>query len=240
MNDQAKKIIEQNADDPTRREFLGDIGRATSIAWVTGAVGVGATTALAPNAEAEEIAPGTPSGRTEDVKTVRKDAADAEKALGVFPHDCNGDEDLYPTRIGNFSKTLPHNQFGEVDPAAYNALLAALASGDFNDFENVPQGGTAAYLNPMGGLAFNMEGPDSPATALVAIPPAFASEAMGAQAAEMYWMTVCRDVPWDEYPTSPLIAAAVADLDSFPAYTGPKPVTPQNIFRYDYPGALIG
>lgn len=240
MSNERAKTIEGDAEDPGRREFLGDIGRATSAAWVAGAVGVGAAAAVAPEAGAEQIAPGEPADRRNDAERIREDAARNEKNLGVFPHECNGDEDRYPTRIGNFSKTLPHNDFGEVDPAAYNALLAALATGDFNDFENVPQGGTRSYLNPMGGLAFNMEGPDSPATTLAAIPPAFASQAMGAQAAEIYWMTVCRDVPWDEYPSSPLIAAAVEDLNSFPAYMGPKPVTPQNIFRYDYPGALIG
>src|SRR6266545_3560526 len=46
-------------------------------------------------------------------------------------HVCNGEEDDYAgTRIANFSKGLPHNDLGEVDPAAYNALLVALASGD--------------------------------------------------------------------------------------------------------------
>lgn len=30
MNDDHDKTIERNAEDPSRREFLGDIGRATS------------------------------------------------------------------------------------------------------------------------------------------------------------------------------------------------------------------
>jgi len=29
-------------------------------------------------------------------------------------HPTNGDEELYPNRIGNFHKTLPHNSIGEV------------------------------------------------------------------------------------------------------------------------------
>lgn len=233
-----QRDIQDTLEMPSRRAFLGDVGRITAVTCVTGAVG--AMTVLAPGAEAVEIAPGEPKDRPNEAELIRENAASNEKNLGTFPHPCNGDEELYPNRIGNFSKTLPHDDFGEVNPAAYDALLAALASGDFNDFENVPQGGPRTMLNPMGGLAFNMEGADSPATELPVIPPAFASQAMGAQAAEVYWMTVCRDVPWDEYDTHPLIAAAVDDLNSFPEYMGPKPVTPQNIFRYDYPDALNG
>ena len=49
----------------------------------------------------------------------------------------NGDEDRYrgsngrPNRIGNFHKGLPHNEFGEVRPAAYdsNACLVLLGTG---------------------------------------------------------------------------------------------------------------
>ena len=84
----------------------------------------------------------------------------------------NGDEYLYPSRIGNFSKTLPHDAItGEVDPAAYNALLAALDSQDFDDFEAVP--GNGRLLNPLGALAFNIDGPDNNAIA-VNPPPALA------------------------------------------------------------------
>jgi hypothetical protein len=42
----------------------------------------------------------------------------------------NVDEELYRNKIGNFHKMLPHNGIGEVDPAAYDALLDAVQSGD--------------------------------------------------------------------------------------------------------------
>jgi hypothetical protein len=38
----------------------------------------------------------------------------------------NGDEDRYANDVvglANFTKALPHNDLGEVDPAAYRALL---------------------------------------------------------------------------------------------------------------------
>jgi hypothetical protein len=76
-------------------------------------------------------------------------------------HPINGDEALYPNRIGNYSKGLPHNNVGEVDPAAYQSLLQALSSGDPRDFEQIQMGGTAGLVNPQAGLAFDMEGIDS-------------------------------------------------------------------------------
>src|SRR5262249_4020422 len=184
--------------------------------------------------------------RIERARRIRVDAANAERALGVFPHPRNLDEERYPTRIANFTKTLPHNNLGEVDQAAYNALLQALRTRRFDDFEHIPQGGRLGFLNPLGGMAFNLEGPDSPATQLLdlngnpLIPPAFSSAEMAAQMVELYWMAVCRDVPFVDYNTHPLIARAVEDTNKLSRYQGPKPVTSDNLFRYAYPGALVG
>ena len=55
-----------------------------------------------------------------------------------------------------------------MDCSAYNALLRALRRGRFKDFEKVPIGGTRKLLSPLSGLAFNIEGVDSPATELQA------------------------------------------------------------------------
>jgi hypothetical protein len=186
-----------------------------------------------------EISPIPPNQRLNEAERIRERAAREEKRLGVFPHPTNGDEARYPHKIGNFSKGLPHTPLGEVDPAAYRALLDALKTGNFADFEAIPLGGQQRLLNPMGGLAFNIEGPDSPATT-VAPPPAFASDEIAAQMAELYWMAVCRDVPFADYDSDPTIAEAVSDLGSFPGYTGPTPVTPANLFRVNYPGVLDG
>lgn len=189
-----------------------------------------------------EVSPfvNNPAEREAECRRIRSEAIDPAADLGPFPRPTNGDEERFPNRIGNFSKTLPHDGLGEVDPAAYDALLAALASGKFDDFEAVPAGGTATMLNPLGGLAFNIEGPDSPFDGLVNPPPSITSTELAAQAAELYWMAVCRDVPFSEYDRDPTIAAAAADLDGFPGYEGKTPVTPQNLFRLDYPGALHG
>ena len=55
----------------------------------------------------------------------------------------NGDEDRYPDRRASFSKTLPHNQLGEVDPDAYRQWLAILLSGNPARFAEVPRDGEA-------------------------------------------------------------------------------------------------
>lgn len=234
---------------PSRRKFLGHMGGATAATLAVGAIGLEPLLGVKSSiAEAVEISPTTCDLRVQQAFDNRTNAALNEKNLGCFAHPTNGDEERYANKnyFANFTKTLPHNNLGEVDPVAYQALLHALSTGDFMDFENVPQGGTQAYLNPMGGLAFNMEGPDSPATSLVdlngnpLVPPAFASAEMAAAMVEIYWEAVCRDVPFANYGNDPLIAKAVADMNNLMRFQGPKPVTVNNLFRYSYPGALVG
>lgn len=238
-----KKKININPDKQSRRQFLGGVGGVTAAAWVAGAVG---TAALSSKAAAVVIEPTPCATRANEAEQLRDRASQNEEKLGCFAQPTNGDEELYPTRIANFTKSMRHNDFGEVNQADYNQLLAALQAADFDAIEAIPKGGMDRFSNPLGGWAFNMEGPDSPAVSLrdlndnPLIPPAFASQGMGAQAAEIYWQAVCSDVPFEDYDTDPLIAAAVADLNSFPGYVGTRPITPGNIFRYPYPGAEIG
>src|SRR5439155_544382 len=114
-------------------------------------------------------------------------------------------------KIGSYSKALPHNQLGEVDPNAYSALLTALSTGRREDFEAIPLGLGAKLTNPQSGLAFDLEGPDS--HALFQRPaPALASAEAAGELAELYWMALSRDVHFADYDTSPIVAAAAADL----------------------------
>ena len=57
---------------------------------------------------------------------------------------------------------------------------------------------------------------------------------------ELYWEAYCRDVPFIDFATNPIIARAVADIAGLSGYQGPKPVTPQTIFRYQFTDALNG
>ncbi|MDQ3934138.1 MAG: vanadium-dependent haloperoxidase [Actinomycetota bacterium] len=162
----------------------------------------------------------------------------------------NGDEERFPTRIASYTKGLPHNAQGEVDGAAYDALLTAIESTEPGDFEAIPLGDPAScpsgrgrrLVNPQSGLAFDLEGPDAQA---LTIPPAprFDSAQEGAEMAEVYWMALLRDVHFSDYATDATVAEAASDLSLMSDFRGPKEggqVTPAVLFRGFTPGDLAG
>lgn len=230
-----------------RRRFLGGVGGVTVGALAGGFTGL---TALSDpsnpaGAEATVYAPEGDVQRRNSAYQIRHQAAIEEKNAPLPAHVSNSDEDLYANRIGNFSKTFPHDSVtGEVDPAAYNTYLSVLASGDWAAVETIPRGGITPLLDPLGGLTFNLDGPDS--AALTAPPaPAIASAQAAAEMAELYWMALLRDVHFDSYATNAVALEACNDLsNNFSDYRGPVDsfgnVTPQLLFRSNYPGALDG
>src|SRR5260221_61019 len=133
----------------------------------------------------------------------------------------NGEEARYSNFIGNCSQGLPHNSIGEVEPAAYQALLTAVDSGNPGDFANIPLGGNVKFSNPQGGLAFDLEGTDC---AQMTIPPAprLASARRAGEMVEDYWMAMARDIPFSQYGAEPLTTAAIADLNRLSDFAGPK------------------
>ena len=141
----------------------------------------------------------------------------------------NDDERSLPLRIGCFSKGLPQNQFGEVQPAAYNALLAALKSETFEAFEKLPRSGGRRLSNPQCAYAFSSEGGD-PHTFDVGPAPSIASEKSLFDCSEIYWQAACRDVPFSAYASSSIVKTAAMDLG----------VTTDHIFRGTMQGALAG
>jgi hypothetical protein len=186
-------------------------------------------------------------------KRARRLREDAAKFAFKQPHPeqrDNGDEGRFPTRFASYSKGLPHDDQGEVDSAAYDALLAAIDSGDPGDFEAIPLGDPAGcptgrgrrLVNPQAGLAFDLEGPDAQA---VTIPPAptFDSAENAGEMVELYWMALLRDVHFNDYATNPSVAAAAAELSGLSDFRGPKEdgqVTPAVLFRGFTPGDLAG
>ena len=238
-----------------RRTFLGGLGGATVGALsggLTAVVGNTLVTGVAHATTNEAIGPESADDRREMAFQIRHEAAKDEKQLGATMHHTNGDEAAFANRIGNFHKTLPHNATtGEVDPAAYNAMHAAIDAGDFAAFNAVP--GLGVLLNPLGAIAWNLEGPDA-AAITTPPPPSVTSPELAAEMAEMYWMALCRDVPFhdaggnDNWASHPTILAACADLNQFVAlgtYKGAVDpisglVTPQTLFRMNSPGVLTG
>ncbi len=231
----------------TRRAFFrGAGGMATA-----GALGMGP---LLGAAEASSIGPLNASTRRNRSAQIRHDAEVFNKHLTLPDHPDNGDEDLYPGKLGSYSKGLPHNAFGEVNPAAYGALRAALSSGRPGDFEQIPMGCSPSVklTNPQGGLGFDLEGTDSHQLVTRTIAgravgmrpaPAFASAEEAGEIAENYWMALLRDVNFLDYETSPLAAAAAADLSAMSDFRGLKQggsVTPRTLFREIFPGCENG
>ena len=163
----------------------------------------------------------------------RVNAAQVEAQVPIPTQITNGDEQRYPNFIGNYSKGLPHNTIGEVDPSAYRSLLNAVRQGTAAAFEQVPLGGNTLLVNPLAGVAFDLEGTDSHQLAIPPI-PSVASQRLADQAVELYWMALCRDINFLDYGTNPLALAAAAELSQLGSFTGPKfngGVTPQTLFR---------
>lgn len=158
----------------------------------------------------------------------------------------NGDINLYPDKGGTYTKGLPHDAYGRVEPAAFDSFMTAVKGGTFADFENIPMGGTRTLTNPMGGLCFDLEVPDCVQFGQPQVPPApaAASAQTAGELVEHYWAALLRDVPFDAYSSNELAAEAASEISSLPAYTGPRgsngKVTPDLLFRGNFSGETVG
>ena len=226
---------------PTRRAFIGSVA-ASAIALpplLSSKNGEANGQDFEPQAD---VGPLTGKQRAKQSYTLRVTAARNERDLPLPDHTSNGDEERYPNKIGNFSKALPHNSLGEVDPVAYNSLMNALSTGKPSDFEAIVMGQGVKLTNPQSGLAFEMEGADSHC---LSQPPApsFSSAEEASEIGENYWMALTRDIAFSEYETNALTVKAAADLSKFSDFRGPKvggKVTPGTLFRGDAPGVTVG
>lgn len=222
-------VADDNSDrcDEGRRRFLGGVSSvATLCALSTTGMAGQSDGGQDPLPSAREASPGGSIhgvDRAESAYRLRTKVALTQRLQPIMEHPTNGDEDRYPNRIGNFSKGLPHNQMGEVDPVAYRALLTAIRTGDPIDFDLIPMGGDALLKNPQAGLTYELAGGD-PACFYQAPPPAFSSAEIAAEIAENYWMALARDVNFQDYDVHPIAIAAAADLSRFTNFRGPRPL----------------
>lgn len=159
----------------------------------------------------------------------------------------NNDEHRYRNDnfYASFTKCLPSNNFGEVDPVQFRRLRRAMRTGKEQHFAAINLDGSAARRleNPQGGLRFEVSGLDSHATR---INPSFTfrSAEGAAEAGEVYWQAITRDVPFIDYASSSLIDDAVNDLNNFSATAGAVDgggnLSADTIFRGETPGDLNG
>lgn len=162
--------------------------------------------------------------------------------------------------LGSFHKTLPHNDYGEVDAAAYEKLIEATEGRAA--FTDVPRlnDGVAPLANPQGGLAHDRL-THHPANYSMPPAPLVLSATTAAEMTELYWMALLRDVAFDKFDTDANVAAAAAEVDARfregIADTGDEgrlrpgvdvpgsastmaKITQQNLFRLGLPGEEIG
>jgi hypothetical protein len=167
---------------------------------------------------------------------VRAEAAKNQQALGIPPHLTNGDEERYPSKIATDTRGLPHDERGEVQIEAYNSFIKALTTLNPDDFENIILGGARKLVNPQGPLAISLEGINAAQIALP-VPATLDSAEQAAEAVELYWAALLRDVSLREFQNdtdNPKILAAIEDLNKLSAFRGPKEngaITPQTLFR---------
>ena len=205
---------------PSRRELFTRIRRASAISLVS-------TAMPGLSAEAGLDRFGGTRERVMDSYQLREEAARIESQVPVPTQNTNGDEQKYRNFIGNYSKGLPHNAIGEVDPSAYRSLLSAVRQGTAAAFEQVPLAGNTKLVNPLAGSAFDLEGTDSHQLTIPPF-PALASQALADEAVELYWMALCRDAHFTDFATDPRTLSAVGELSKLPAFAG---VNPQTMFR---------
>ncbi len=118
--------------------------------------------------------------------------------------------------------------------AAQSQALEQEEAARFTNPGTYARGVQRRLVNPQAGKNYDLEGIDMQQLATNAA-PAFASADEAAEMAELYWMSLARDVPFYQYDTDPTIAAAVADLNTrYKFYSGlpqfeiaPPGVTPR-------------
>jgi hypothetical protein len=231
----------------SRRGFLSGAGAAAA-GMAAGTVGleqfVGALPVAAEVESTSAAALSAGERRRNRSFQTRMSMANYWRTQPLVEHVTNGDERRYQNRIANYSKAMPHNEFGEVSPAAYASFLKAIQTGLPADYDGmITSPGGRRQTSPQCGLAFDCEGADSHALAVPA-PPALASREQAGEMVEQYWQALLRDTDFSDYDSSPLAAEAVADLNRFGRdFKGPKQngrVTTQTLFRDIGVGMNVG
>jgi len=195
-----------------------------------------------------------PPDRRTDAFNNRTQAATIAQNRPNVMHMNNDEENTLPNHIANFSKGLRHDPAtGEVDPAAYTtyetALQNALNTRSSAPFETVQLGipnGGRKLVNPSAGLSFDLEGPDSHHVTIPKAPKIGTLEG-AAEIAELYWMSLIRDINFTDYDEKDIVEDAVKALNSefsaypnWPKIPGGGNMTVKSIFRGNFEGDSVG
>lgn len=177
-----------------------------------------------------------------------------------------------PSHITSYTKGLPHREDDGLiaDPADFQQFVLGIDSGDVRDFRDTPLGPTErdekgnilwksgytqdlsamkpvtvrAWESQGAGNTFDLQGPDAQAVTMPPAPVADSDEFI-AEMAEVYEMSLLRDVPFSEFPFHHKVQAAADRLNQLSWFNGNDvgrlsdaaqtrrrgEVTAQNIFR---------
>jgi hypothetical protein len=158
----------------------------------------------------------------------------------IHEHPTNGDEDRFDRGVNyfaSFSKGLPHDEVGEVDPDAFETLREALETDGGGDFDAIPEPGPRPLTNPEAGVSYNPVGID-PNDVYAPAAPAFDSAEAAAEMVELYWQALLRDVPFHEYGEHEDVGTAATELAGLSDFPGPT--DPSSLFRGTVPGVDAG
>ncbi|MCP3136286.1 hypothetical protein [Pyxidicoccus xibeiensis] len=180
--------------------------------------------------------------RPDNARKVRVEAADFQRAQPVAKHANNNDLTDFG-RWATYTKGLPHDEVGDTAPTDYDPFLAALLSGDPSQLEAVTLGGVRRFVNPQAGFSYVLEGADPQAITMRPAPD-FDSPEVSGEMDELYWMSLVRDVRFDQYFSDTTIAQAINRLNQLRLYRGAKGsnglVTTGTLFRADVGNAAQG
>src|SRR3974390_579838 len=121
------------ADSPVSRRSFRHAG--ASAGFIPAAVGWGGAAFQPVAANAADQTPADGSPRQLAAFQIRRDAAQAHLNEALPVHKSNGDAGRYVDKRASFSKTLPHNDAGEVDVDAFETFVTVLTSGEASGFE---------------------------------------------------------------------------------------------------------
>ena len=158
----------------------------------------------------------------------------------LFEQPTNDDDSTYGSSVNYFasySKGLPHDENGEPDADAYEALRSAVSEEDGGDFGAIPQAGVRPLTNPEAAISYNTVGLD-PNDVYAPAAPSFDSAQAAGEMVELYWMALLRDVPFAAYADNGDVAAAAAELAGLSDFDGPTDLGA--VFRGTIQGVQTG
>lgn len=197
--------------------------------------------------------PSDPTGLPYDF---RIDRANFQRSEADIVQPVNNDRAMMVDRGGTFyrtalfSKTLPHNNYGEVSDQDFVNVEVALRSGEQSYFDRIVRapGAVRKLANPQAALAFSLEGCDAYSVSMPAA-PSMTSEEAASEMIEVYGMALLRDQSFRDLENGTtsqenIVQDLLNDLNALAgSFTGPKVggfVTRDTLFRSNTYNETVG